>query len=489
MHSEFYKEEHILLSQEAALGYETPGYLQENMNHAEEDEHEENRSKAAAQRRLAREIAIKRKKLLIQLMDREKKIREKIKELEEEERKKLTDDLRKKLEDELEKKKKELEELLQELEDELKRLAEEKMKQNRKKEARALNMEMILKEKERIGIRIKLERIHGFRSKYIIKVVYGLFLNSEGLYDDLGELMVYETARYNDPPKESKDKEGAKIDIPFKNEMREFVKNVQGLIYLNKSRDNKKILIGFRVIGIMPKKKAEIDEIKDIDDEDPLKDLPLPEEEKIAEELGWRFYDVTSLGSKLEDSSRSKSKSKKDKNKGKSQTLLMFKSPMLKMPYVERTIPESKVKLTFSFDTFHYDFDSLEMFADQRVKKEAEKKDKFVKVKKKKYDKIYKDAFIRNEIPQYSDIAFTKGSGIDLYIDGCRFLPDNVTVTKVPYCNQIIVRFVNSEMTDVLTAQGGRPELDSDIYNPVFNFRQELRAPNFDPTLMLCTLD
>jgi hypothetical protein len=54
--------------------------------------------------------------------------------------------------------------------------------------------------------------------------------------------------------------------------------------------------------------------------------------------------------------------------------------------------------------------------------------------------------------------------------------------------NQIIVRFINSEFTDIITAQGGRPELDSDIYNPIFNFRQELRAPSFDPTLMLCRL-
>lgn len=431
MHSEFYTEEHILLSHEAALGYEMPGYLQENMNHADIDEHEQNRHAAATQRKLARELAIKRKKLLIQLMEREKKIREKIKELEEEERKKLTDDLRQKLQEELDKKRKELEDLLQDLEAELKRLADEKQKQNRKKEARQENMGMILKDRERIGVRVKLEKIHGFRTKYIIKVIYGLFLNQEALYDDLGELMVYETAKYNDPPKESKDKEGAKIDLEFKNEMREFVKNVQGLIYLNKSRDNKKIFIGFRVIAIMPKKKAEIDEIKDIDDDDPLKDLPLPEEEKLADELGWRFYDVTSLGARLEDAAKSKSKSKKDKNKGKSQTMVMFKPPMLKLPYVERTIPETKVKLTFSFDTFRYDVDSLELFADQRVKKEAENKDKFTKVKKKKYEKIYKEAFIKNSVPQYSDISFTKGSGIDIYIDACRFLPDNVTVTKV----------------------------------------------------------
>lgn len=428
MHTEFYKEDHILLSHQSALGYEMPGYLQENLNHPEIDEHEEKKIEDAARHRQAIELAIKRKKLLIQLMEREKKIRDRIKELEEEERGKLTDELRRRLQEELDKKRRELEDIVQDLEAELKRLADERLKQNRKKEARQQNMELILKDKQRIGVRVRLEKLFGFRTKLIIKVIYGLFLNNQALYDDLGELIAYETARNNDPPKEGKNKDGPEMNIEFKNEMREFVKNVQGLILLNKSRDNRKILIGFRVIGIVPKKKAEIDEIKDIDDDDPLKDLPLPEPDEIVE-LGWRFYDVTSLGSKIEDVAGSKSK--KDKNKGKSLTITMFKPPMLRLPYVERNLPESKINLTFSFDTFRYDFDSLEFFANQRVIKEAEKKDRFEKVKKKKYDKIYKEAFIKNDVPQFTDIAFTKGSGIDVYVDACRFLPDNVTVTKV----------------------------------------------------------
>jgi hypothetical protein len=33
--------------------------------------------------------------------------------------------------------------------------------------------------------------------------------------------------------------------------------------------------------------------------------------------------------------------------------------------------------------------------------------------------------------PQFLDKPFEKGMGIDFYIDGARFLPDNVTVSKV----------------------------------------------------------
>lgn len=40
-------------------------------------------------------------------------------------------------------------------------------------------------------------------------------------------------------------------------------------------------------------------------------------------------------------------------------------------------------------------------------------------------------------------------------------------------------------MKDFIYPQAGLPELDSDIYNPIYNFRHEIRAPNYDPTLML----
>ena len=160
----------------------------------------------------------------------------------------------------------------------------------------------------------------------------------------------------------------------------------------------------------------------------------------------------------------------------------MNKPPLLRKPYKAKFVEEMNMKITFSFDTFIYDMDSLNYFAEQRLKKKKGGKNTFEKAEKKKYDKIYKEAFIQNFDRQYADISFPKGAGMDVYIDCCRFLPDNVTVTK------LIVRFVNSELTDILSVQGGRPELDSDIYNPVFNFRQELRAPSFDPTMMMCNL-
>ena len=424
MHTEDYKEDIILLSNQVIQGYEIPSYLQENVNHPEIDEHEENRNKERENRRLQRELAIQRKKLLYQLMEREKRIKEKIKEEEKELRKELTDALRKKLQDDLDKRKKELDDIKKELDAELLKLANEKRQNDLKKQKRLERKQKAIEDKDRTGIRIKLEGLAGgFRSKLLIKVVYGLFLEDEVLLDDLGDIMVYETQYYNDDGNKSTNKEGKKVKVGFELEEKEFVRNMKTLISLNEPR-GKKVYFGFQVVGTKPKENVAADEVKDINEEDPLKDLPLPEKEELIL-MGWEFL-LLDIGSR---------------DKGKKKTIKMNKPPLIKP---DSNIPPSKAKkkaagskdkdgmeLTFIFYTFQYNMDSLNYFADQRVKKKKVNKDTFEKAKKRVYDKYFRDAFIKNIEPQYTDILFTKGSGIDVYIDACRFLPDNVTVTKV----------------------------------------------------------
>jgi len=79
------------------------------------------------------------------------------------------------------------------------------------------------------------------------------------------------------------------------------------------------------------------------------------------------------------------------------------------------------------------------------------------------------DPYIPNTRPQYRDGAFEKGMGVDFYVDGCRFLPDNVTVVKVA------VMIVNIDFDIICKAESQLPELDSPTYNPSFNFRMEIR--------------
>ena len=97
--------------------------------------------------------------------------------------------------------------------------------------------------------------------------------------------------------------------------------------------------------------------------------------------------------------------------------------------------------------------------------------------------------FIPNSVPQYTDKQFTKGHGIDFYIDGARFLPDNVTVTK------ILLRFVNNDLVDQLNPPiiAVLPKLGGTTFSPVFDFRHELRSDYFDATTLafisLLTID
>ena len=86
--------------------------------------------------------------------------------------------------------------------------------------------------------------------------------------------------------------------------------------------------------------------------------------------------------------------------------------------------------------------------------------------------------FIENLKQQYIDRNFESGMGVDLYIDGCRFLPDNVTVTK------ITVQVVNVDFDIIKVAETNLPDLDSPTYNPLYNFRIEIRPQRFSPTAL-----
>lgn len=86
--------------------------------------------------------------------------------------------------------------------------------------------------------------------------------------------------------------------------------------------------------------------------------------------------------------------------------------------------------------------------------------------------------YIPNTRPQYTDKSFEKGFGVDFYIDGARFLPDNVTVVKV------ILTLVNQEYDIIKAPEAAIPELDSPAFSPLFSFRTEIRMDRFDPTAL-----
>lgn len=321
----------------------------------------------------------------------------------------------------------------------------------------------------RWGLRVKLVKLSGIRTFETITVVVGVFLDNKAMYDDLGELMVYSTNAY--PYKKARKKSaGAKAPpriVKFTDDAKmEFIKNVKGLILLNKGV--RKVYLGFKIILTpRPKKKEEEKEIKldDDDEENPLENLPSLPEPPVQEVTGWYYWEVSKANGDI-------------KSSAKKRLINMYNAPMLVLPFKKGKLKKSPKKLEFICQKIYYEPASLPFIAEMRIK-ERPKKEKQKNIKIEKFDKVYNEPFVRNVVPNWENRPFDKGSGIDIYIDGCRFLPDNVTVTK------IIVRVIDSEFNDFVDPQAGLPELDSDILNPIFNYRDELRFPNYDPTLML----
>ncbi|XP_077980871.1 uncharacterized protein LOC144436074 isoform X3 [Glandiceps talaboti] len=94
-------------------------------------------------------------------------------------------------------------------------------------------------------------------------------------------------------------------------------------------------------------------------------------------------------------------------------------------------------------------------------------------------DDIPEDAWIPSEREQPAVEPFTSGDGFDLYIDGARHLPDCVTVSRI--AGRIFDKKYNKIGKDITTMVS----LDSDIFNPVYNFRQEYRDLAIPPTATL----
>ncbi|CAG9322879.1 unnamed protein product [Blepharisma stoltei] len=87
------------------------------------------------------------------------------------------------------------------------------------------------------------------------------------------------------------------------------------------------------------------------------------------------------------------------------------------------------------------------------------------------------EPFLENQTPQLTDIRyFDKGDGVDFYVDGARFFPDNIS------CSKIIVKAFTSNLEKVEKPVGGLPDLNSSAYSPSYCFRTEFRKQIFDPT-------
>ncbi len=73
--------------------------------------------------------------------------------------------------------------------------------------------------------------------------------------------------------------------------------------------------------------------------------------------------------------------------------------------------------------------------------------------------------------------------GIDFYFDGCRLLPDSVTVVKAT------VEVIDIDLNTLKPAESDLPEMDSPCRDPTYKMKVEIRPPNLIPTaIALITL-
>lgn len=111
----------------------------------------------------------------------------------------------------------------------------------------------------------------------------------------------------------------------------------------------------------------------------------------------------------------------------------LYFEPIVKPPFDEETTPKTETVIDFIIEEYGFDFETLAKHKKKKKKKNKEDPSALRKKKEKKKEEWVIDPrpFIINTKRQYIDRPFEKGNGIDLYIDACRFLPDNVTVVKV----------------------------------------------------------
>lgn len=195
---------------------------------------------------------------------------------------------------------------------------------------------------------------------------YGLFVENKAMFDDLGDKLVYETDDYpasvilDEAEKEKWRKKGKKPRPPksltkFKvadpGIEQLFVKNIKGLILLNKGV--RKVYLGFKILLFKRKIRKENKVYEEGEEIDIFEDLPLPEPD-IPELIGWYYYELGSSRGEI--------------RKPKSDFITMYQPPLLKLPFNKRAVKETKIKLKFTYRPLTYEMASLPFFAELRIK-------------------------------------------------------------------------------------------------------------------------
>ncbi len=197
----------------------------------------------------------------------------------------------------------------------------------------------------------------------------------------------------------------------------------------------------------------------------------------------------------------------------------LYKPPMVKPPLENKDVQSTAARIEFIIEEYIYTANTLKEHKLKQqessmnaIKKQlkpspkkpvpTEKSDVFNRpaesddLKQQFKDAMIKPAvqlifkpFIENRKVQFTNRLFEKGSGIDIYIDAARFLPDNVTVSKVIILEIIFLipikvyfNVYTQDALPIIKAQHSISDLESNCFSPNFKLKVELRAAYFSPT-------
>ena len=307
---------------------------------------------------------------------------------------------------------------------------------------------------KKTGLKITVNNVFNLRNKNPLKIQFDVYMENELLFDEFGNPckfllplvdghVDYDKFLLDVKPKRDKKKRRKRIDVDV-DEIWYVVKDIKGLIKYFELK--KHVYIVFHVYEIKGRGKLKKKKENNY---------------KVFEKrtrVGWVMFRVTTEPDKV---------IKEGRYKLQLQRIPVRKPP----PNPAHENRRARSWFDFTIETFEYETWENQKFAYRRRKKRKKKK-----VVDDGYDRR---PFIPNDEPQYLDYPFEKGAGIDFYVDSARYLPNSMTVSK------ILVRIVDADIRDVIFPTTKVSKFASDIFNPDFNMRIELRLPFFNPTLMV----
>lgn len=296
------------------------------------------------------------------------------------------------------------------------------------------------------GIKITVNNVFDLMNYNALKIEISVFLEEKKLFDEFGNPCDYLLPIIDDHVpddatllKLNRRKKLKRIDVEVI-EVQYVVKDLVGILKL--FENTKHIYLVFQIY--------------EVKDEGGI--LEYPNSYKVYEKrnrIGWVIFQATN-GEFLLKEGRYKNQ--------------ICRLPVRKPPLdPSKKINYTKSYIDFTIQIFEYTTADNSLFAFRRRKKRKEPKQIF---------KIDERPFIPNSEQQWLDIPFQKGSGVDLYVDCARYLPNTCTVTK------ILVRIVDSNLRDIKKPTTRVANFESQALMPQFNCRIELRLPFFNPTLM-----